>query len=434
MLSAAVYGAAFYTLREKVAHDLHRAEIQGFKLFLDGIVIDRIKSGPMVFSRVYFHGNPWQLYRAQPDYINILHAQIMAGNILSAPIDWPLSPDIPLVVEKLSFSLPLMGRDMAMDGTAKQDPETPLLIDFQSQDKALDLQGQVEIRLDKNRIGSVDLEFHDASIDLDGLQTKRMSGWLSYSFENDWQVIGEIESGFAAAGDRHFSEASLKVNGQVISPDATFSGNENGQVVEINRHSGNVTLQKDARVFPVLGTALNHELLQNIDLTLGKLEQLLLAEKQETEIAAAEKPVDKPPEKPPEPPSETPVVLPPAPVPVVKQEPVRLPEVRLEKLVQNSVLHGFSYTETLVPVAKPDGTWTAHGSGGMLNYDDRQIPAYFIKLKDYEQSKTLQSALLNFVVQTMTVKGIRDQVLAIDLKGVTASGQPAEIQLSVSGL
>lgn len=435
VIGAGMYGTAYKLLQQKFDQNYSAAKIDGFKLFLDGVVIDHFYTNNFKLDRVYFHGTPWKLYKAGPDYINVLSAEITNQNLFTSAIEWPISKDIPLVIERLHFKFSLLNKNVAVTGMAKQDPETPLLVDFETTSDTLALQGQAEIRIHDNRMQMIDLEFQDAFIGLKDLQTKRMSGWLSYSYENDWQVIGEMEAGFTGFTDRNFSEASLKINGPAMAPDVTFSATENNRVVEINRKDGVVTLQKDARLFPVSGNVLDSALLQNISVTLAKHEQLemaeLLQQQEKDQLESLKKETIQPVQEPVIAIIET---LPEKPVIPVRPEPVRLPEIRLAELLGNSVLRGFVYSHSVTPVKHLEGTWIARGKGGIVTYDDRNIPEYFIKLKDYEQSKVLQAALLNFNVRSLTVKGVGDQVQEMILKGTTSANQPAEIQLSVLAL
>ena len=440
-LSALAYGGAYYVLDQKVKQQFPNVRMGNMKLFLDGIVLPEIETDQLKLTRIYLHGTPWQLYQRGPDYMNVLKAELKSSAVLSTPMPWPFDENIPLAIDAVTFTMPLLGQEIALLGSAKQDPETPLLMDFESQTRELDLQGQAEIRVHEGHVQMVDIDFEGASLDLPQVQAKRMSGWLSYSYEKDWQLIGELEAGFAVMDQRAFSEVSLKLNGPAILPDATFSGMENQMMVEINRKDAAVTLQKDARIFPMQGEVLNTALLQQIDVTLDKFEQLSTIQKLQQEeaqvIAAQAEKADAEKRLKAKEEQEQATVLAEAvvePVAIEKPKSVQLPEVRLEDLIGNSALKGFVYSALLSPVKHIDGTWTARGKGGILTYDVRNIPEYFIKLNDYEQSKVLQGALLDFNVRAVTVKGVGDKVQEMTLKGTTAANQPAEIQLSVLAL
>lgn len=455
VLAASAYTAGYVALKNKYAAQMASADISGFKLYVDGIVIDEIAINKNVnLKRVYFHGFPWMLYLSGPDYINVLSADIKTDNLFTQKILWPFNNNAPFVIEKINVNTNLMGTALAFSGNAKQTPETPLLVDFQSNDKALNLSGQAELRFKDGMLETTDIKFEDSSADLALIQTKRMSGWASYSFDQEWQLVGEIDAGFTKLISREFSDATLKLTGFANAPQITFAGNENGEAIIIDKKDSDVTILRKEQIFPVHADQLDNQLLTSIVQTFDKIDQLPAPEEKKIIVAAVEKPKKKEekaeivkPKVSVEPKSEPDQVLKikpeikPNEEAKVEDKPElvkeALPSIRLEFLTGNSDLKGFFYTNSVTPVsydcAKATDTncWIAQGLGGEFTYNPDNLPNYFLKIKNYQELVQLKTALLKFVVESITVQGKEQQATEINLKGTTSGGQPAEIQLSV---
>jgi len=135
-----------------------------------------------------------------------------------------------------------------------------------------------------------------------------------------------------------------------------------------------------------------------------------------------------------------PVKAEPSPTPSLIVEEVTLPEMPFAKLAEKSLFAQFSYAPNLIYVTyqcsndNQKNCWTAHGTGGHLSYDPQNIPAYFLRQKNYEESQQFRKVLLSFDVQSLTLKGKGDNVQEMEIKGTTAEGKPAYIELSVEGL
>jgi hypothetical protein len=423
----AFYLYAFIALKHEAKK---QGEVAGFKLFLDGVVIDEYKINPSIkLTRVYMHGMPWELLAAEPEYISIKQADIDADDLLTAPVKWPFNSKL-IDVDSLNVSKTILQQKMIFTGSAKQTEETPLLLEFENDH----LSGKAEIRIEDNQLQMIDISFDQADMDFPLLKTKRGSGWLSFSYEDDWQIVGELDAGITLLGPYQFFDSTVKINGPVSQADMTFSGELEQKNIVIDRQSGNYFVRQEDKTLPVIA---DQDVLQQIILTLDKAQQFQTATKQNKKL---EKEQQVKQEKKVEPVAAKESEKTELPPPIAfKIQPVTLPEIKLQTLIANTALAGFIYQQSLVQVDQPciNGTgqcWIAHGQGGIFSYNPEILPAYFPKMKDYEQMKQLRAALLNFNVQNITVQGKDKTAQQITLKGTTSQNQPAEIQLSVLGL
>jgi hypothetical protein len=432
IIVAALYFYAFTTLKQQTEQ---QGEAKGFKLFIDGIVVDEFKINPSIkFTQLYLHGFPWELLQDKPEYISAVQADIDADHLLTAPIKWPFtaqSIDIPV----LKIHKTILGKQVDFSGSAKQTPETPILLDFTNDDENHALSGKTEIRIENGQVQMIDTEFDEADIDFPLLGTKRGSGWLSLSYEDGWQIVGELDAGITLLGPYQFFDSTVKLTGPVAQEEMTFSGQLDQQTIIINQREGNYFVQQGDQTLPV---APNDNPLQEIVSTLDKVKQSQIAAEEAAKLAQKQaeeeqkkKTAKKKEEKKKQ---ETP------PPSALKIEPVTLPETSFDTVTTGTSLAGFIYKQPLVQVKQPCGPniagecWEAHAQGGQFSYNPEALPKYFLQLKDYEQVKQLKSALLDFNIQTMVVQGKDKTAQKIILKGTTTQNQPAEIQLSVLGL
>jgi hypothetical protein len=342
----------------------------------------------------------------------------------------------------VKISKTILGKVVTFTGFAKQSSETPLLLDFSSDDEKIGLSGKAEIRIDKDKIQMIDVDFEQADIDALQFGTKRGTGWLSFSYEDNWQIVGELDAGITLLGQYQFFDSSIKITGAVAQPEMTFAGRMNDENIVIDQREGNYFIRRNEQTLPV---TVNNQPLQETILTLDKINQIQLAEaqalKEQQEKQAEEEQKKKTKDKkkleikPAEEPK--PELAPPV---AFKIEPVKLPEIKFAEITGNTALAGFIYPEPLVQVNQPclsnitGQCWTAHGQGGQFSYNPAILPDYFLKLKDYEQVKQLKVALLNLNVQSITIQGKDKTAQKVILKGSTPDGQPVEVQLSVLGL
>ena len=437
---AIAWGGFYMALRAQFtsalsAHGIHQARLTGFKLYLDGLVIDRLQMGQLDFQTLYFSGAPWALLKQKPDYIYIEKLAIDVENIFSNPMQWPFAPQTPLTIENVSFHQPILGQDILFRGKIKHSPDAPLLFDFKSRDPILKLKGQTELRLSDYQLNSIDIEFDNAKLNIPSLRTKRTSGWLSFTQDQNWSIIGEIASGFILLNDRPLFDSTLKLNGTVDKVDFNFSGLENpDQTSWVFDH------QDDKIYIRHLDTTKMMEWGGLTPATLTDLTTLMtsfpppIIEKKIAVVGEKSKKIPIiPNSKPIKPPSL------PEPESLIVEE-MTLPEKSFADLARRSLFADFSYFSPLVYVASPCAAdhsllcWTAHGTKGQFHYDPQNLPAYFLRQKNYAESQKFRQVLLNFNVETITLKGKDDAIEQVDLKGTTAEGQPAYIELSVEGL
>jgi hypothetical protein len=271
LVAAGYYDYAYEKLREEAKT---HGEIKGFKLFLDGIVINEFKINPSInLTRVYFHGMPWSLLDGKPDYIAIKQADIDADTILDAPVAWPFNSKL-IDIDTLKISKTILQEKIIFSGSAKQNEETPLLLDFTSDDKTQNLSGKAEIRIEDNKLQMIDINFDQSDIDFPILKTKRGSGWLSLSYEDNWQIVGELDAGITLLGTYQFFDSTVKISGPITQPDMTFAGKLDQKNIVIDRSEGNYFVRQEDKTLPVIA---DQDTLQEIILTLDKAKQFQTA-------------------------------------------------------------------------------------------------------------------------------------------------------------
>lgn len=457
LISGLAYTAAYCTLRSQLKTALHEAgyadiDIHGVGLYLDGLVVKRLDlaNKQLSFYRVYFAGAPWKLLAGKPEYIYAENLHIDSENIFESPVHWPFHRNIPLTIRKADIQTMVLGRTIRLEGQMKRSPGTPLFFDFTSSSPEVIADGQTEIRTRKNVVRNIDIEFQDASLSFPLLKTKRSSGWLSFSWDNAWNVVGEVESGFANIPQNQFFDNSLKISGPVDNVDFTFSGATRNNKMQwvIDRHDGDLYLRYHNKAKQIPWGGLTNHMLEDISIEMltvdlpavaakkdeplekkkNKPIQKLLdtAKADDADIVVAPKPVEQ--------------MRAPIPQESLQIESVKLPEMSLDKLLANSIFAGFFYGPHLVylthecPQDEDRNCWTARSQGGKLTYNPQAMPSYFTRLKDYEQSVQLRYILLSFDVQSMTISGKGDNVQQFSVKGKDADGRAAYIELSVNDL
>jgi hypothetical protein len=453
-LCGITYGT-MYTYTKNALNAGGSFQVSGFHLYLDGVVIDELKTDQLTFTKLYLHGYPWNIGTMNADYISTERLIVNSKNLFSSPIYWPFKDSMPLTIKNVEMNTEFMGQKFQFIGSLKQSEETPLLLGFESTTKELALMGQSEIRVKDRHIKMIDLEFHDASLSQPNLTFKRSAGWASLSYEKGWNIIGEIDSGFTQIKEQPLFDGTLKINGPVQNPNITLAAKDKiNDPIILNKNNKGFFISINDKNLPVKGNTLDIQTIENMAIVLHKHDKFMLAklEKQKLPpieeqpvLKASVKPVKKIPTKNKKDPApiqkQAPVIQAsiPDPAPPVIQ-PVSLPQVSFYDLIQNTIFSGFYYGKPLTLMQVPctntleTSCWTARGKKGSFTYNPEVLPQYLLRIRNYEQVKQLKDVLLNMQLRSIVIHGQGQQAREMILKGKTAEGREAYIQLSVLDL
>lgn len=419
-----------------------QAKIQGFVPYLDGVVIRDLRAGSFHFSNLYLAGGPHRHAFDKASYLSADKLDIDVNNLFSGAVQWPLPTDIPLTINHVAFNKNILGRDIRFAGKIKQDPGTPLLFDFTTESSDAEITCQAEIRIKDGLFTSVDLEFADASIKLPLLDVRRSMGWVSWLYNQSWNVIGEIESGFVSLGHHTLGDTALKLNGDTKTPDFSFGGMDNKATNSwvFDRENSALLIRHGQLSKQVQWLGLNKSMLVTMA---GVMDSFMIQDSPEP--VPVKKTAGKPygqPLKEAETPAEKSIAVANEKVtdesmPVLGT--VVFAQKSFAELVAGSLFADFQYSKNLTYVGREcvdnasSNCWTAQAVGGHFGYNSEMIPAYFLRQQDYEQSKLFRKVLQSFNVQSIKLTGNAQMIQTLTLNGTGPDGQPAYIELFVEG-
>lgn len=449
----AVWYAVLWSSFTKALDDYGYKDVQtsGFIPYFDGIVVGEITLDQNVSAqKLYIHGYPWQWGSKKPRQYYIEKLVWNASGLAKTPIQWPFKRKDTIHIKDIEIKAPLLDGTIDLAGTIKKPAEAPFLFELTSQSPQFkgDIKGEIHAR--KKTVHVIDLEFQESQLKDDLIKTKRMSGWFSFSWDKQWNVMGEIESGFANSNGFQTYDNNLKVSGSLDDVDFAFAANveKTLQPIILDKIDTNVMVRSYEEKSDMPWSGLDAEFIE----ALKQVLDVQYAQNQETEhvklaLAKAKQRskrvlLDKP----------KPV---PAAVKVVEQKPVSsandsllvieekpiLPQVSFGQLAQNGLFAGFYYTKKLTVIPHACGKeeeqqcWTARAQGGRLGYGANALnPPYFARIKDVYEARMIRKILKDFDVQVITLKGRGNVLERIDLKGFNADKTPVYIELAIDSL
>lgn len=442
--------------------------------FMDGVVIDTMQLGHVTLASVYFEGYPWQILQGDIKHIYIKQAKIRTDHVLAKAMIWPFDHQIPLTVERMVLELSLLGKDIVLNGEMKQAPNIPLLFKMSSISPELTMDAIGEVRVQDHLIQSIDVEFRDAQMAFDSLETKRSGGWLSMTFDDNlWNIVGEMDSGFVKIPQQSFFDMTVKLNGTADEMDFTVSGNDqeskNAWVIE--RMSNDLHLRYLDHKKTVSWNGFNNhglhavggimttfapdvlakeeaasEAKQAEKLALKKekeaKEKALQLAKQEKELARKKK-IEEQKNAQAQQDADDDVANSSTDANDEVQEKIPLVYAPIQQLVGNSVFQGFLYNRPLVVMPRicvddvSNECWIARGQGGVFGYDTTdpwKVPSYFSRLQNYQEATQLRGLLASLTIDNLVLNGDKNGVRDMIIHGKDTAGRNIHIELSVLGL
>lgn len=261
----------------------------------------------------------------------------------------------------------------------------------------------------ESQVQEVDLEIEELTFP--DWQMRRSEGWLSLTWQQGWQMQGEIDAGFLDMQKQSFAQQHLTLQQDAENQTLDFRG------IAVPQQQPVSIISKNNKLNIVYAD-------QTAEAELADWQEKLAAilapkvEKTAPKIAEKQKPKAIVPQ-------------------VIKTTPTSY-RAAWDDLVKTSIFLGFHYTQALdvfPQICMNDKNTlckVAHGHKGVLTYSVSNPPSYFGKISDAQQRLQLQNALYELQVQRLRLYTTGEgKVTRLVLRGKTPQGQAVQLDLNV---
>ncbi len=188
----ALYLLAQSLLAQIVTTQLHQAgfsnaKIDDVRLYADGIVIKSIQLNDQTHLTGIF--TPQSAPDIAKHGLKNIIIKLWDQTLLSLddlPTHWPFAQLETLTIETMKLNIALPVQNVVLTGTVKSLRPAPanivLVMPFDTQDDAYNLQGKLELVLDHGQLMSLDVNLDEGGFASSDLSLKRMTGWLNTQF------------------------------------------------------------------------------------------------------------------------------------------------------------------------------------------------------------------------------------------------------------
>ncbi|HEY1095802.1 MAG TPA: hypothetical protein VGF14_01020 [Alphaproteobacteria bacterium] len=203
-----VIGVALYLLAQSLAAKVlemqikragyPQAEISGLHLYMDGIVIDKLKLDDKTELReLYTDQSAPSIAQNGVKQLIIRYWDQHVTDMKSLALNWPFPQIKRVSIENMQLKMDLPLQDIMLQGTVKSlqsdDHNIALLMPFAIEKENYHLSGNMEIALYDGKIETIDFNLEDGSYHDENVMLKRLNGWMNIQLSAEREIKTEAQ-------------------------------------------------------------------------------------------------------------------------------------------------------------------------------------------------------------------------------------------------